>query len=121
MISEIRTVTDISIVHLHGDLGIREMNHVTKVLKSLMERNRNNVVLDFENVEHVDYKTLVSLVAARFSMDENEGNLKLANLNNYIRKIFYLVGFLDCFEIYDSLPEAILSFEDRAFTLSCPS
>ena len=148
MITDIETVADISILHLQGDLGPHEVQHITRVIESFVAKNWNQIVLNFQDVSHIDYKTVFSLLTAHFSV-QNDGDqhfsalkddfiegeayediflsrslrsrdwLKFANLNEYLRKILNVSGVHDYCETYDSLAEAILSFEDRSHTLSC--
>ena len=77
-------------------------------------------VLNFQKVNHVDYRTLVDLVITDMGLQNESGRLKLAALNPYVKSIFRIAGTLDCCEWYDSVAEAILSFDHGINPLSCP-
>ena len=122
-ISNIEKVADVLIFHLHGDLGSYEIQYVAQVLKEFVKRNWHHIVLDFKEVQHVDYKNLIMLMTSKLAINEEEGVLKLSGMNHYIQKIFNFMGFFDCFEIYDSLAEAILSFDTNLHSMGrqCPN
>ena len=105
-------VGDISVFGLTGDLDTFEGKQLFRSLGRLIGREWVKIVLDFERVEHVNYQVLAELVSMGVASHSQNGQIKLANMTSYHRNLLRVAGVDDFFETYDSLADAILSFED---------
>lgn len=104
-------VGDISIFGLSGDLDTFEGKQLMRSLARLIHFEWVKIVLDFERVEHVNYQVLAELVSLAVASHTMSGRIKLANISSYHRNLLRVAGVDEFFETYDSLGEAILSFE----------
>lgn len=104
-------VGDISIFLLTGDLDPFEGRQLMQSLANLIRRDWVKIVLDFERVEHVNYQVMAELVSLGVASHSGAGQIKLANISPYHRNLLRVAGVDEFFETYDSLGEAILSFE----------
>ncbi len=107
-----QNVADISVFGLEGDIGDLEGRQLIRRLARLIRREWVKIVLDFERVEHINYQVMATLVAFSQTMQLFQGQIKLANMTPYHRNILRVAGVDEFFESYESLAEAILSFED---------
>ena len=103
---------DIAIFGLTGDLDTFEGKQLLRSLARLLHRDWVKIVLDFERVEHVNYQVLAELVSLAVASHTLAGQIKLANISPYHRNLLRVAGVDEFFATYDSLGEAILSFED---------
>lgn len=107
---ELSAVDDVAVLHLTGELNYREVQEIEGILGELMKSAKTKVVLNFQKVDHVNYKTLQSLLEKTLKMRSLEGDLKCASLNYYTQNIFKFSGVDQVMESYDSVSEAVLSF-----------
>jgi len=107
---EMSTFDDVAVVHLSGELSHFEMQELEKFLGKLMNSAKLKVVLNFQKVEHVNYKTIHRLLERVTRLRSLKGDLKFASLNNYNRNILRFTGADQIVEAYDSVYDAILSF-----------
>lgn len=106
----LHTYEDISVIELHGELGPSEVERVTQTLFSLMRKHRNKMVLNFEDVEHVHYLSIQTLVETLVKLKGLQGDLKFAGMSDYTKTIFRFVGVQDFVENFDTVSEAVLAF-----------
>jgi anti-anti-sigma factor len=105
---DIRRIHDISVIGVHGDLSRDNAQAFDHVLKSLASCELHNVVLNFEDLRHLDYQ-LVQRIAERIvEFQCDGGDLKMAAASGYIRQILKAMGLDE--EVYVSVEEALLSF-----------
>ena len=68
------------------------------------------MVLNFKKVDHVNYKTITRLLEGVEKLRSVDGDLKCASMNIYMQKIFRFTGADQIMESYDSVYDAIMSF-----------
>jgi anti-anti-sigma factor len=107
---EISSVDDVTVLHLSGEVSHTEMLTIENVIGKLMKTSKNKIVLNFKKVEHVNYKTISRLLENATTLRSLEGDLKCASLNHYNQKIFKFTGADQVVESYDSVYDAIMSF-----------
>lgn len=107
---ELTTVDDVAVVHLNGELSHLEMKEIEGVLHKLIGSQKVKVVLNFQQVDHVNYKTIARLLDRACRLRELSGDLKCASMNSYTRKIFRFTGADQMMESYDSVYDAVMSF-----------
>ncbi|MDX1386497.1 MAG: STAS domain-containing protein [bacterium] len=107
---ELSTVEDVAVLHLTGELNYQEVREIEGMLGKLMQSAKTKVVLNFQKVDHVNYKTLNTLLDGALKMRSLQGDLKCASLNYYTQNIFRFSGVDQMVESYDSVSEAVLSF-----------
>lgn len=107
---EMTTFDDVAVVHLSGEVSHFEMQELEAVLRKLTHSKKVKVVLNFQKVEHVNYKTISRLLERASRLRSLSGDLKCASLNSYTRNIFRFTGLDQAVEAYDSVYDAVMSF-----------
>lgn len=107
----IQPVNDISIVGPSGELDLREGEALLETIGSLLRHEWVKIVLDLGEVEHIHFHFLNRLLALAHAFQPEQGAIKIANLNAYTRELLRLTGVDRFFDTYDSVADAILSFE----------
>ena len=100
------TILDLSgpITFGNGDAKLRES------LFRLLESDHRHILLNLENVSHVDSAALGELGASLKRTRERKGELKLLSPSRKVVEILRLVRFDHLFEIHDDESKAIASF-----------
>jgi anti-anti-sigma regulatory factor len=79
-------------VRLFGRLGSRELTQVTEAIARRAPSPRDLVCLDFEQVEHVDYRALPEFVSALIRHQRRGSGICLVGLSRYVRNLFDVAG-----------------------------
>ncbi|MDO8644766.1 MAG: STAS domain-containing protein [bacterium] len=107
----IKNFSDVSVLEPSGDLGRREIARLCETIDGLMRTEWVKVVLNLEHVTHLHYAAIQDLIHSLFSLKVASGDLRLARMNAYHRQLFQIAGIEDHFECYETLEEAVLSYE----------
>lgn len=95
---------------LEGELGEKALVQVCEELTQRLHRGVRQVVVDFSDVSHVDYRGVRPLMARSESFRRAGGDIKLSGLSPYIAAIFRAAGAHDRFEMYPHMNDARAAF-----------
>lgn len=106
---EVRHIHDVPVVNVTGELSRHNVRYLEDAFTSFLERGQLNIILNFENLEHIDYR-LVRRLADHIVVFQCEGgDIKIANASGYVQQILKVMG-LENEEFYLSLEDALMSF-----------
>lgn len=87
------------------------------LLSDLRAHGKHNVVLDLSQTTLMDSSGIGVLLEAANDLREEGGDLRLAELETKMRNLFLMTRLLgDVFQTYDTVEEAVASFEAAAVT-----
>lgn len=87
-----------TLVTLGGELNTAASAEVNTILAPLMENGRGNVVIECKDLTYIASSGLRILLSILKSVKTNGGKLTLRNVNDNIKKIFSLTGFVKIFD-----------------------
>lgn len=99
---------DVIVVHTPEELGAEQCDAFETQLCAL---ERHNVVLDMDATETIDSKGLASLVNAQDKLRDAGGEAKITTSNATNRKILELTRLDQQLEVFDSVVDAVKSFQ----------
>lgn len=82
-----------------------------KMLDMIAKEDAKRVVFDMSRLKFIDSSGLGSFLGISRSLHHRGGGLKLACMSNAVRGMFELVSMHKIFEIFQSVDEAVRSFE----------
>jgi anti-sigma B factor antagonist len=97
---------------LDGELSLDELNRMGEEMLQLAVRGLRNVVLDFTEVSHLDYRGLRPLVAQAELLRRAGGEIKVSGLSGYLMYIFRVAGVHDAFQFFADPENARASFAE---------
>ena len=103
----VKTLKQIDVITASGRIDSSNAAQFEGALKSLQERGRHKLVLDFSNLEYISSAGLRAMVGALKVAKSHNGNVILVNPNARIRDTISLVGFQSLFPHYEELLEAV--------------
>lgn len=106
----IRDNSDIKIIDVKTDLSSYAASDLRKVLENLLTEKVNKVVVNFDEVGHINSTAVGTLVGIAKRLRQNGGDLKLCNLASTLTRTFNLIGASSVVEIYESEKSAIAAF-----------
>jgi anti-anti-sigma factor len=101
---------NVTVVELHGEFVEEYCKVFQDTVSELVNKQISGIVLDMSKVPFIDSNGLGTLLWLRDYCHENRSQLKLAGLDDNIKKILeitWLDGKLDC---YEELSQAVKSF-----------
>jgi len=87
-----------TVLLMAGSVGARDLSQLHRHLVGLLTARRTQIVLDFSDVDHVDYQDAAKLAREFEFVHSYAGELRIAGLSPYVRDILLLAGldgFLD--------------------------
>ena len=100
---------DLLILHIEGEIDVYNAYELRNEINQAIEKKYFDLIIDLKNVSYIDSSGLGVLVSGVKSLMNNQGSLKLVDLNEKIRSLTKLTGLEKFFEIYDNIDEAIAS------------
>jgi anti-sigma B factor antagonist len=73
----------------------------------LLEAQKNDILLNFQNVKYIDSSGTGEILACHMSLTENGGRLKLSNLTPKVAEVLTLSSLLPILEVYDREENAL--------------
>jgi len=100
----------ITIFTLDGRVDSEGAVDLDLALQSATSEGKYKLILEMSEVRYINSAGLRSLADILTQTQENDGNLKLVDLNPKVRRVFQIIGFDKFFELYDSIEDAIATF-----------
>ena len=110
-IFEINRVHNVSVVDVAGELSRHNVRSLEEILKSFLQCGQLNVVLNFEHLQHLDYKLVRTIADHIVAFQCEGGDIRMANVSSYVRDILQVMGLEH--EFYTTVEDALLSFLER--------
>ncbi|MEM1270226.1 MAG: STAS domain-containing protein [Bacteroidota bacterium] len=82
-------------------------------LHRLRDEGKKNVVVDLAKVKFMNSSGLGMMISALTSMKNAGGDLRLANTADRIRSLLIITKLITVFKSYDSVDEAVASYEEE--------
>ncbi len=101
----------ISIIKVGGFIDTTTSAEVERALNNLLKSGRYNIIIDLRNVDYISSAGWGIFISEIKTIREHNGDLKLARMIPDVYEIFELLEFHHILEVYDTLEEAIQSFE----------
>lgn len=107
------TEGDISLLSLQGELDAHTAEEFEAALLHVINQGSNRIVISGEQLSYISSVGLGVLMAHIDIIRTAGGDLKVAQLQPAVAKVFDLLGFQLLFEIYESKEEALRSFQSK--------
>ncbi len=100
----------VMVVEVNGRIDSSTAGELGEALNHVIEDGRFQVVLDIAGVDYMSSAGLRELVAAAKKMRREEGDLRLARVNERVYEVLELTGLHTNIQFFDSPAEAVRSF-----------
>ena len=91
----------------------KDIQALQEAIISIIEQTeRINLILDFVNVKFLSSSVLGLLIRVSKKIYENDGQLKLCNINPKIYEIFKITRLTKIFDIYPDVESAVRGLSD---------
>lgn len=100
----------VMVISVKGELDALVAPKLKEKLIKASEEGQVKFIIDFKDLIHINSLAMGILRGRLREVKENNGDIKLINLNSHIATIFEMVGLDEIFEIYNSEEEALSKF-----------
>ena len=80
------------------------------LLKIIIEENRNEILFDFSNLNHICSSALGTLIQYKKIVMANGGDIKIVVNDEDLSEVFEITGLDKIFELYFNLDDGLKSF-----------
>jgi len=106
---DIKTESDILIITIEGSIDSKTASEVQqKILEASVESN--NVIIDLTKVDFVSSAGLRVLLMVYRQIKAKNGKVILVGVSEEITEIMSITGFINFFEIVDTVKNALASY-----------
>jgi anti-sigma B factor antagonist len=102
---------DLVILALEGRIDSFSMEEFKYGLAEVKRKGKKNIVLMFRDLEYIDSKGMSELFSFLEGVDEEEGDVRIAEVRPEIMEMFKILGFDTANRVFDSLSDAMKSFQ----------
>jgi len=100
----------VSLVTVSGRVDSATAPDFEKALHSLIQANRNQIVLELYGVEYMSSAGIRSMVSSLKAAKSGGGDVRLAHPSARVKEVLELAGLHSIFTVYDDIVEAVGSF-----------
>ncbi len=102
---------DVSIVYLKGYLDAHTAPEFEKALQSLVDEQRVRIVVNLSELAYISSAGLGVFMGFIEDIRNKKGDIKLAEPNEKVYRVFDLLGFPVLYEIFDKEADAVAKYE----------
>jgi anti-sigma B factor antagonist len=106
----VRTVSDVSILDLNGQLALEGNTLFRKQATALIEAGSRKMILNLAGVEYMDSMGLGEMISCYTTLQRMSGSLKLLHLSTRLNHLLVITKLNTVFETFDSESDAVASF-----------
>jgi anti-sigma B factor antagonist len=103
-------VGKVNVLCPYGRLDTHAASEVEKKLNELMDTAQVWLVVSLEKLEYISSSGLRVLLAALKKTRQQQGDIRLACLQPYVKEVFDIAGFTQLFQMFDKEEDAVNSF-----------
>jgi anti-sigma B factor antagonist len=100
----------VSVIAVSGRVDSATAPDLENSLKTLVESDKTQIVLDLKNVEYMSSAGLRAMVSTLKAVKRVNGDLRLASPSPRVEEVLRLAGLTSIFSIHPSREEAVASF-----------
>jgi anti-sigma B factor antagonist len=109
---DVRSVGNIAVVEPVGYINAHTAKNFENVLQDLVDRKQNQIVINCHGLEYVASAGLGVIMGFIDNIRENNGDIRMCNINETVLNIFDVLGFTQLYSIFDSEDKAVVSFKE---------
>jgi anti-sigma B factor antagonist len=108
---EDKQVGDVNVLYLVGRLDASAANDVEEKLNSAALKTPLNLVVCMDKLEYISSSGLRVLLASLKEARKQQGDVRLAGLQPYVKEVFDIAGFTQLFQIFEKVEDAVSSYK----------
>lgn len=100
-------------IEIHGEVTFENSDQFREAIDKLIEENSVKLIVDLADLQYMSSAGMGVLVHGLKNTRSRGGDLRLINLGAKMRRVFLITQFTHQFMVYNSLDEAVKSFNSE--------
>ena len=105
-----RTLNDVIVLDLEGDLAIESNVQFRKHVADIIDAGARKLIVNMARVKYMDSSGLGELISCYTTLQRVSGRIKLLHLSDRLQYLLVITKLTSVFETFDSEPAAVASF-----------
>lgn len=105
-------IDDITILRLKGFLDANTAPNLESKIEELINSSKYKVIVNFRELDYISSAGLGVFMSQIETLRDNNGDLKMSDMQSKVYSVFELLGFPMIFEICDNQQECINKFNN---------
>lgn len=101
---------NVILIRVGGSLDAETAPKFSKKIDGEISKGAVNILCNLEKLDYIASAGLGVIISANETLRKKGGEVRLSSMNEKIKKIFKLLGFLNLFKIFDNEDEGLKSF-----------
>ena len=101
---------NVTLIHIGGSLDAETSPKFDSKIRGEIEKGAKKIVCNMEHLDYIASAGLGVLIGANDVLSKLGGEMRISAMNEKIKKIFKLLGFINLFKIFEDDQKAIDSF-----------
>ncbi len=110
MLISVKTANDVTVLEFEGKLDTQTSPEAQGELTRLIEEGTRKILVDFDKLEYVSSAGLRVLLSAAKQLKAENGELRICCLNELVKEVFDISGFITILKVFPSASEALEDF-----------
>ncbi len=105
-----KQIGNVDVLYLIGRLDAYAAADVEKKINVITEKPKVCLVVSMEKLEYISSSGLRVLLAGLKKARKQQGDIRLAGLQPYVKEVFDIAGFSQLFKMFEKEDEALKSY-----------
>jgi len=106
----VNTANDVTVVDIEGKLDAQTSPDAQTQMTRLVEQGARKILVDFDKLDYVSSAGLRILLATAKQLKPDDGELRICCLNEIVKEVFEISGFITILNVFASVSEALEDF-----------
>lgn len=106
----IKTTDEIKVLEFDGKLDTHTFSHAQDHLSELIEKGERKILVNLEKLDYISSAGLRVLLIAAKQLKPDGGEIRICSLNDVVKEVFDISGFVTIFKVFVSESEALDGF-----------
>jgi anti-sigma B factor antagonist len=100
----------VTLIHIGGSLDAETSPKFDAKIRGEIDKGATKIVCNLEHLDYIASAGLGVLIGANDTLSKKGGEIRISAMNEKIKKIFKLLGFINLFKIFEDDQKAVDSF-----------
>jgi anti-sigma B factor antagonist len=105
-----RTLNDVIVLDLEGNLALESNAQFRKHVTDIIDAGARKLIVNMARVKYMDSSGMGELISCYTTLQRVSGRIKLLHLSDRLKYLLVITKLTSVFETFDSEPAAIASF-----------
>ena len=106
----IKTADEVKVLEFKGKLDTQTSPDAQEQLTELIEKGERKILVNLEKLDYISSAGLRVLLVAAKQLKPGGGEIRICSLNDIVKEVFDISGFVTIFRVFGSEAEALDGF-----------